>query len=70
METCSKCGKRGEPLKKGARIMLGTVQALSGRIMQCPTCSKLFCGGCAGVEDRHGNTSYKCSNCDVSLQPH
>jgi hypothetical protein len=67
--TCSKCGKRGEPLRKGARIMLGTMDALSGRIMQCPACSRLFCGSCAAVVNRHGYAFYQCPSCNVAVQP-
>jgi len=72
METCSKCGKRGEPLRgvlRGAVIRPGTVDVFRETIMKCPKCSKLFCGGCAGVSNSYGDTTYECPSCRVSVEP-
>lgn len=68
METCSRCSKRGDPILKGARLFVGTMEVMRGKIMQCPKCNELFCGACAEVNDGF-SSSYKCPNCKESLRP-
>jgi hypothetical protein len=69
METCHRCGKAGQPLKKGAGMMLGTVAAFEDKIMKCSKCATLYCGNCAGVSGPYGNTTYQCPNCKTPMEP-